>query len=110
MNNFQTPYACSICRKEFRNAISLVKHVELRHPEKGPNESKNNHRKELDIEKYTYSDIEVSDKIFSEQKEFDDSPEQVHDNILLSNKKLIEKVNGKISGGALFHQKPKTLH
>ena len=31
MNNSQTPYACSICRKEFRNAISLVKHVDLRH-------------------------------------------------------------------------------
>ena len=31
MNNFQTPYACSICRKEFSTAISLVKHVELRH-------------------------------------------------------------------------------
>ena len=31
MNNLQTPYACSICKKEFSTAISLVKHVELRH-------------------------------------------------------------------------------
>ena len=97
MRKIRTPYVCGICKTEFRNPISLVKHVELRHPEKGQNESKNNHPKELDVEKYTYSDIEVSDKIFSEQKEFDDSPKQVHDNISLSNKKSIEKVNTKIS-------------
>ena len=97
MRKIRTPYVCGICKTEFRNPISLVKHVELRHPEKGQNESKNNHPKELDIEKYTYSDIEVSDKIFSEQKEFEHSPEQVHDNISLSDKKSIEDVNTKIS-------------
>ena len=32
MRRSQTPYACSTCKKEFRNAISLVRHVELRHP------------------------------------------------------------------------------
>ena len=31
MNKSQTPYACSICKKEFCQAIFLIKHVELRH-------------------------------------------------------------------------------
>ena len=32
MGRSKTPYACSMCKKEFRNSIFLVKHVELRHP------------------------------------------------------------------------------
>ena len=32
MRRSQNPYACSTCKKEFHNAISLVRHVELRHP------------------------------------------------------------------------------
>ena len=31
MSNIQTPYACAICKKEFRSAVFLVKHVEWRH-------------------------------------------------------------------------------
>ena len=31
MSNFETLYACAICKKEFRNAIPLVKHVQWRH-------------------------------------------------------------------------------
>ena len=32
MSESKTPFACSICKREFRKAIFLVKHVELRHP------------------------------------------------------------------------------
>ena len=32
MNSFTTPFTCSICKTEFCNPISLVKHVELEHP------------------------------------------------------------------------------
>ena len=32
MKSFTAPFTCSICKTEFRNPISLVKHVELEHP------------------------------------------------------------------------------
>ena len=32
MRSFTTPFTCSICKTEFCNPISLVKHVELEHP------------------------------------------------------------------------------
>ena len=32
MKSFTTPFTCSICKTEFCNPISLVKHVELEHP------------------------------------------------------------------------------
>ena len=32
MRRFTTPFTCSICKTEFCNPISLVKHVELEHP------------------------------------------------------------------------------
>ena len=31
MRRFTTPFTCSICKTEFCNPISLVKHVELEH-------------------------------------------------------------------------------
>ena len=36
MVHLQTPYACSLCKKEFCNTISLVKHVELIHASANP--------------------------------------------------------------------------
>ena len=32
MENTKTPFGCTICKKEFSNPISLVKHVQWRHP------------------------------------------------------------------------------
>ena len=32
MKNFIAPFACAICKTEFHNPISLVKHVETEHP------------------------------------------------------------------------------
>ena len=32
MRSFTTPFTCSVCKTEFCNPISLVKHVELEHP------------------------------------------------------------------------------
>ena len=32
MKSFTTPFTCSICKREFCNPISLVKHIELVHP------------------------------------------------------------------------------
>ena len=34
MVNLRTPYGCTICKKAFSNPVSLIKHIDWRHPTK----------------------------------------------------------------------------
>ena len=57
MSKLKTPYACSICKKEFCNAVFLVKHVELRH--RTSNQSSTFSNKDVETSKiYSISDIQ----------------------------------------------------
>jgi len=53
MSNLQTPYACSICKKEFHITISLVKHVEWRHAKA----TKSSKKAQENANSYSNSDI-----------------------------------------------------
>ena len=70
MRKFTTPFTCSICKTEFCNPISLVKHVELKHPSalklSTINITKTEHR--------TYSGLLIESIIVSELKDSNTLP------------------------------------
>ena len=70
MRSFTTPFTCSVCKTEFCNPISLVKHVELEHPTalklSTINITRTEHR--------AYSGLLIESIIVSEFKESDTLP------------------------------------
>ena len=59
MNSSSTPYACAICKKEFHNSISLVKHVEWRHRKSRQLSKFSNKIIEIDLSNDYQSDSET---------------------------------------------------
>ena len=49
MKDLVTPYACAICKKEFHNSVSLVKHNQLRHQLSQPKVTQSHPRKDHEL-------------------------------------------------------------
>ena len=67
MKNLETPYACGLCKKEFHKSISLVKHVDLRHPKASKQFSTLSHANDKS-DTLKHLNIQNKNKAFSKTK------------------------------------------